>query len=318
MSSLKYFGILATETGVPDIADTTDQVIDNVKNKNFNKVLEIIGNYFEKFWNAYGDNIISYLWKIVFAIVIYLIGKRIVKALSNVAERAFERSKLDVSVSKFLAKLISVALNMVVIISIIGILDIPTSSFIALIGSAGLAIGLSLQGSLQNFAGGVMILILKPFRVNDYIIANGIEGKVQSIDIFYTKLATPDNKKIVIPNGELSNTSIQNVPNSATRRLDIIVPVEYTEDIKKVKNVLRDIADRQELIKHKKGIDIFVDELAASSINMGFRVWVSTADYWNVRWDILETIIYRFREENINIPFDQLDITIRKEQEEQL
>ncbi|MCR5609200.1 MAG: mechanosensitive ion channel [Lachnospiraceae bacterium] len=304
--------LLTSATEVPDINEATSEVVEQVKNSNFKKAFGLIGKYLGKVWDMYKGDLGILAGKIVIAILVYFIGKKIVKLIKNVVEKAFRKSKLDSSVSQFLSKLISGILTIVLFVSIIGILDIPTTSLVALVGSAGLAIGLSLQGSLQNFAGGVLILILKPFKVHDYIIASGIEGRVTEIDIFYTHLRTPDNKKIVIPNGQLSNASVQNVPSVGERRLDLIIPVEYSEDIKKVRSVLNDLANKNERVKKNKGFDIFVDQLADSSINIGFRVWVQTADYWAVRWELLEEVIERFREENINIPYNKLDVNIHE------
>lgn len=251
--------------------------------------------------------------KVLLAIVIYIIGRKLVKVCRKIVKRSLDRANIEESVSKFLGSLTSILLNAVLIVVIVTTLGVPASSFITILGSAGLAIGLSLQGSLSNFAGGVLILILKPFRVNDYIVSNDIEGKVTAIDIFYTKLITPDNKKVVIPNGTLSNSSIKNVPDEAERRLDLIVPVDYSSDIKHVRSVLNALAMRDDRVYKDKGIDVLVSEFAGSAINISFRVWVATADYFAVKADLLERIIEKFREENINIPYDRMDVNIIKE-----
>ena len=256
--------------------------------------------------NKLGEVIIN----ILFAILIYFVGRKIVKIVAKIVGRSLKKSSLEESVTRFLMNLTSVVLNAILVVVIIGILGVPTSSFVAIIGSAGLAIGLSLQGSLANFAGGVLILILKPFRVNDYIVSSGIEGRVTEIDIFYTKLITADNQKIVIPNGILANSSIKNVPFEDYRRLDLIVPVDYSSDIKKVRQILNSIAKKDERVLTDRGVDVLVESFGDSAINIAFRMWVETSNFFPVKFDIQERIIDEFRIGGINIPFNQLDVTV--------
>ena len=277
----------------------------------FMKTVEEFFKNIAKQYDGFTKNALGELVaKIVLALVIYIIGRKLVKVCRKIVKRSLDKANIEESVSKFLGSLTSILLNAVLIVVIVTTLGVPASSFITILGSAGLAIGLSLQGSLSNFAGGVLILILKPFRVNDYIVSEGIEGKVTAIDIFYTQLITPDNKKVVIPNGTLSNSSIMNVPDEDERRLDILVSVDYDSDIKHVRSVLNSIAKSDSRVKIDKGVNILVDELAESSINVAFRVWVDTADYFAVKADMLEKIVERFREENINIPFNKMDVNI--------
>ena len=279
-------------------------------------VLSAIKDFFkdvDKFFNFFDESkVAGIITKIVIAILIYFIGRKIVKMITRIVERSLKKSNIELSVSKFLCRLTSVAGYAILVYAIVYTLGVPTSSFVALFGTAGLAIGLSLQGSLHNFAGGVRILILKPLCVNDYIVASDIEGKVTAIDIFYTKLITPDNKKVVIPNGTLSNCSIKNVPYEAKRRLDIIVPVDYNADIKHVRLVLNLLASKDERVSKDDPVTVTVDELGDSSINIGFKMWVETTNYLAVKTDMLEKIIDTFREENINIPYNKLDVNIMK------
>lgn len=279
-------------------------------------VLSAVKDFFkdiDKFFKFFDESkVATIITKIFIAILIYFIGRKLIKVLTKVVERSLEKSNIELSVSKFLCRLTSVVGYAILVYAIVYTLGVPTSSFVALFGTAGLAVGLSLQGSLQNFAGGVLILILKPFCVNDYIVASDIEGKVTAIDIFYTKLITPDNKKVVIPNGTLSNCSIKNVPDEAQRRLDIVVPVDYDTDIKNVRRVLNLLAKNDDRVSKEKPVSITVDELADSSINIGFKMWVETANYLAVKADMLEKIIDTFREENINIPYNKLDVNIVK------
>lgn len=256
--------------------------------------------------NKIGEIIVS----ILFAIIIYFVGRKVVKIVGKIIQRSLQRSSLEESVTRFLVNLASIVLNTILVVVVIGVLGVPTSSFVAIIGSAGLAIGLSLQGSLANFAGGVLILILKPFTVNDFIVSNGVEGKVTEIDIFYTKLITADNQKVVIPNGTLANSCIKNVPCEDYRRLDVIVPVDYSSDIKKVREILNSIAKKDERILTDRGVDVLVESFGDSAINISFRMWVETANFFPVKFAIQETIIEEFRLAGINIPFNQLDVTV--------
>lgn len=249
--------------------------------------------------------------KLLIALVIFFIGRQLIKWLKRILDRSFHRSNMDLGVAKFLLSMISIVLNIFLVIIVIGILGVETSSFAAVIGSAGLTLGLALQGSLSNFAGGVLILIMKPFRIGDYIITQNLEGTVTSIDIFYTRLLTVDNRKVVIPNGGLSNSSIVNVTNEEIRRLDLIIPVAYDCNIKEVKAVLEKLLDRQELILTEEMRNIYVDGFMDSSISIGIRVWTKKEDYWDLKWKLLEEIKEDFDRNHIGIPFNQLDITIR-------
>lgn len=249
---------------------------------------------------------------LVIAFLIYFIGKKIIKWTLKVLTKFFDKSSMDEGVSKFILSLIKAVLYGILFICVVGKLGIPTSSFIALIGSAGVTVGLALQGSLSNFAGGILILILKPFRVGDYIIAGGLEGKVTAIDIFYTKLLSVDNQYIVIPNGTLSNTNIVNVTNEDVRRLDLLVEVDYSENMKHVKEVLYRLASGHELsLSEEYDIDVFVNSFEASAIQMGVRVWVAKDNYWKLKWELLEQIKETFDEENISIPYNQLDVKLK-------
>lgn len=258
-------------------------------------------------------NMLSGILLAIVAIIIFAIGRKLINLLVKILDKSFRKSSMDLGVIKFLNSFIRISLNIVLIVVIAGFVGLETTSLATIIGSAGLAIGLSLQGSLSNFAGGVLVLILKPFTIGDYIISGSNEGVVKGIDIFYTRLLTADNKLVVIPNGALSNSPITNVTNQDIRRVDIVVGVDYSEDIRKVKNLLSDIANNYELIEKDKGVDIFVDELASSSVNIGFRVWAKTENYWKVKWDMNENIKYEFDKAGISIPFDQLDVSIKKE-----
>ena len=225
-----------------------------------------------------------------------------------------ERRDVDTGVRQFVLPLIKYALYLVLIFIIMGLFGIATTSAVAVLGSAGVAVGLALQGSLSNFAGGVLILLLKPFRVGDYIIehSGGKEGTVTEISIFYTKLLTIDNKVVMVPNGTLSNSSITNVSTMEKRRVDLVVGIAYEADIRTAKVVLYSVAEAEEARLPEEEILVFVDELGDSSVNMGVRIWVKTEDYWSARWRLTENIKYALDSHNISIPYPQMDVQIKQ------
>ena len=257
--------------------------------------------------------LISFLIQLVIAIVILLIGSKIIKMITKMLRRSLERGSAEAGVISFVCSLTKYVLYFLLIMMILSGFGVTTGSVVALLGSAGFTLGLALQGSLANFAGGVLILILKPFKVGDYIIesAGGNEGTVVGITIFYTKLNTVDNKQILIPNGSLSNTTIVNVSAMENRKLDLRIGVSYEANLAKTKEVLRQVVDANELILKDEPIDIFVSELGESSVEMGVRVWVKNEDYWNVRWTLMEEIKNALDANDINIPYPQMDIHMK-------
>lgn len=258
------------------------------------------------------DEGIAFILKLIFAIILIVLGKKLIHVIINILEKNFNRTKMEVSVSGFLLALIK-ALLYVILFSIIisEIVGIQRASIVALIGSAGLSIGLALQGSLSNFAGGVLILLLKPFRVGDYIISGANEGTVTSIDIFYTKLLTVDNRLLVMPNGSLSNANIINVTHEPVRRLDLFVLIDYSENIKKVKDIIMEIVQNNEMILKENDIAIFVNSFEPSAINIGIRVWVLKENYWNLKCQLLESIKKEFDENQVMIPVEPLKVSTK-------
>lgn len=253
------------------------------------------------------------VFKLIIALLIFFIGKKIVKKAINILSKSFEKSNMEEGTAHFLCSILN-GVGMIVLIFIIAsYLNFSTGPIVAILGSAGLAVGLALQGSLSNFAGGVLLLLMKPFRVGDYICALGNEGTVVKIDIVYTTLMTGDNRKIVIPNGSLSNANIVNVTNEPMRRVDILVGVDYSADIRQVKEVLEQIVAKQELILKDQDISIFVDNFDASAVSMGLRVWTETENYWKVKWDLQEQIKNVFDEKGISIPYNRLDVNVINE-----
>ena len=224
-----------------------------------------------------------------------------------------EKGNTETGVITFLCSLVKYALYFVLCMIILSQFGVTTGSVVAVLGSAGLTVGLALQGSLQNFAGGVLILLLKPFAVGDYIIDNGSgdEGTVSAITIYYTKLLTIDNRMILIPNGSLSNSSITNVTGMEKRRVDIVVGVAYESDLAKVKKVLEQVVASEPAVLTEEAKDVFVSELADSSVNMGIHVWVKTSDYWTAKWRMTENIKNALDENGISIPYPQLDVQVK-------
>jgi small conductance mechanosensitive channel len=256
--------------------------------------------------------VISFVIKLAIALLIFWIGTKIIKGIVKVIRKSMERHDMEAGATSFLCTIIHYALDFVLIMFILGGFGL-SGSIIAVLGSAGLTVGLALQGSLSNFAGGVLIILLKPFVVGDYIMdsASGKEGTVSDITIFYTRILTVDNKMINIPNGALSNATITNVSHMENRRVDFIVGVAYDSDLSKVKAVLQNIALTDEAVLKDEPVDVFVDELADSAVNMGLRVWVKNADYWTAKWRILERIKNSFDEQGISIPFPQVDVNMK-------
>ena len=303
--------ILATIDST-EIVDTLTNAQENMQ-QNVEEVAKnpgIIRTYFE---NLVPD-LISFGLQVVIAILIYVVGAKIIKAILKMMNRSMERAGTDIGVKQFLSTVIKYALYIILIMIILNLFGIATTSVVALIGSAGVAVGLALQGSLANIAGGVLILLLKPFRVGDYIIedTNKNEGTVAEISVFYTKLLTIDNKVVMIPNGILANASLTNVSHMDKRRVDLVVGVSYEADIKKTKEVLQKVIEEEPARLKDEEMQVFVSELADSSVNMGVRVWVKAEEYWPAKWRITENVKLALDKNGISIPYPQLDVQIKQ------
>ncbi|MEM6830021.1 MAG: mechanosensitive ion channel domain-containing protein [Bacteroidota bacterium] len=264
----------------------------------------------------YTDQLIDLVWKhgptLVLAIVTLIIGLWIVGIIIRSMGKAMEKRNVDPSLAPFLKSLIGAILRVMLIVSVIGMIGVEATSFVAILGAAGLAVGLALQGTLQNFAGGVIILILKPFKVGDFIDAAGYAGVVNTIQIFNTYLKTPDNKTIIIPNGQLANSSMTNFSTEPRRRVDWTFGVAYGDDAEKTRKVLLDLIAADERILKDPEPFIALSELADSSVNFVVRVWVEGANYWGVFFDMNENVYKRFAAEGLNIPFPQMDVHLNK------
>lgn len=259
-------------------------------------------------------DLLNFALQVVIALVVYTVGGRIIRLILKMLARGMDKRGTDEGVKQFLLPLIKYGLYVILIFIIMGLFGIATTSAVAVLGSAGVAVGLALQGSLSNFAGGVLILLLKPFHVGDYIVehAGGKEGTVSEISIFYTKLLTSDNKLVVIPNGTLSNCSITNVSDVEKRRVDVAVGIAYEADIREAKEVLFQVAQEDPARLPEEDAVVFVDSLGDSSVNMGVRIWVAAGDYWPAKWRLTENVKYALDEKGISIPYQQIDVQIRQ------
>ena len=266
-------------------------------------------------WNQLSDLLSTFGISLFIALCILVIGRQVVKVLIKVINSALERSKTEDTVRIFVTNLLNTLLMIVVFIAAINQLGIETTSIIADLGAAGLAIGLALQGSLSNFAAGILIVIYRPYKVGDYIQADSHLGTVLDIQIFSTVLKTPDYKLVVVPNGSIMNGSIVNFSHQAERRVDIIASCSYDDDIDKVKSVLADILSNDERILSEPKPRIALSELADSSVNFIVRPWVKNADYLDVYYSLLEEIKKRFDQEGISIPYPQSDVHIHNHSE---
>ena len=256
--------------------------------------------------------IINYGPKVVGALAALVIGLWVIGWVLKLVNRGMARAKVDDSLKPFLKSLIGGLLKVMLAISIMTMLGIEMTSFIAILAAAGLAVGMALSGTLQNFAGGVMILLFKPFRTGDYIEAQGYSGVVNEIQIFITILTTPDNKTIILPNGPLSNGALINYSTQPTRRVDWVFGIGYGDDMKKAKEILTEIFAADTRVKRDPAIFIGLGEMAESSINLTVRVWVNAADYWDVFFETNEKVYNGFNAGGINIPFPQMDVHLHK------
>jgi len=247
---------------------------------------------------------------LVTALVIFFVGKWIVGMVVKGLMKAMQKGDLDITLRRFISNLARTLLMLFVIIAAINALGVQTASLIALLGAAGLAVGLALQGSLANFAAGVLIVLFRPYKVGDWIEGGGVSGSVEEVQILTTVLKTGDNKRVIIPNSQIMGTTITNYSANDTRRVDLVVGVSYSDDLDKVRKELQDLVNADERILKDPAVTIAVSELADSSVNFVLRPWVNTADYWAVYFDLTERVKKRFDEVGISIPFPQRDVHV--------
>ncbi len=255
---------------------------------------------------------INYGVKLVMAIVVYVIGKWLANLVANALEKGMSTKSVDPTVARFTRNIVYYALFAMVIVAALGQLGVQTASFVAIVGAAGLAVGFALQGSLANFAAGVLLILFRPFKAGDFVEAGGASGVVKEISIFSTILTTGDNKVVVIANNAVMGGNITNYSAMPTRRVDMVVGVGYGADLALVKKTLQELADADDRVLKDPGVTIAVSELADSSVNFVFRPWVNSSDYWGVFWAMNEQIKIRFDELGIEIPFPQMDVHLDK------
>jgi len=266
--------------------------------ENATEVADKAGTYLDKLIEL----VVTWSPKVLLAIVLLIVGIIIINRLVRVMRRVMKKRDVDPTLVPFVTGLVNILLKVMLIISVIDIVGVKTTSFVAVLGAAGLAVGLALQGSLGNFAGGVLIIIFKPYKVGDYISAQGEEGTVQSIQIFNTVLTTPDNVKIAIPNGPMSSGNITNYSVQETRRMDLVYRISYDDDLEKAKNILKEMTDEDSRILRDPAPFIAVKELANNSVNLMVRIWCKREDYWNINFDWQNNVKLRFDKEGISFP----------------
>lgn len=287
----------ATQKEVESVSDNIEQL-----SKNVSKLSQIGSDLIDK--------AVAFGIDIIIAVIIFVIGKFIIKFILKFVDRIFAKSSADEGVAKFIHSVLKVALYIILAITICGQIGIETTSFAAIVASGGLAIGLAFEGSLSNFAGGVMILIMKPFTVGDYIESNGVEGTVYKIDIFYTSLKTVDNKSVKLPNGTLSNSILTNYSMNEKRRVDVEVGIGYDDNIELARKELERVMNSYSNIMRDEANAVVVKNLADSAIIMEVRVWVPTEYYWDCKFYLNEQIRVAFDKAGISIPFNQLDVNV--------
>ena len=271
-----------------------------------------MGGLIQTYIQELPDKALRFGVRVLFALVFLLVGIQIIKLVRRIVRRSLQKNNADIGVVQFLDSFIKVVLYVLLLFLIASGFGLDAASVVALLGSAGVAIGLAVQGSLSNFAGGVLILLLKPFRVDDYIKVDndGHEGTVKEIQLFYTKLTTPDNHVVIIPNGSLANSNIMNISTLGERKMDIPVTISYDADIRRAKEVIMNILDGDEAVIKDKDHRVFVQELADSGVKLNVRCWADNDQFWECRWRITEQIKYALDDAGISIPYPQMDVHV--------
>lgn len=280
-----------------------------------NEQIDNLSQLSDEIMQVYAPRVVSAALSVLGALVVLLVGLWVIKKIVKSVRKLMTKNNVEPSLVPFLSTIVRFGLYILLIITVISMIGIEMTSFVAVLGAAGLAVGLALQGSLSNFAGGVMILLFKPFKVGDFIEGAGHSGTVNTIQVFHTILKTPDNITIVIPNGSLSNSSIKNYTTEQRRRVDNVFGIAYGDDVNKAYEVLKSIIDSDERILRDPEPFMAVSELANSSVNIVTRSWVNSADFWPVKFDMLKKVYEKFDEAGLNIPFPQMDVHLHQEEE---
>jgi small conductance mechanosensitive channel len=304
--------ILTLDLATAAVEKTEPESMEFLANELGDKVEKLSQISWKEMFERYVPVVCDYLLRIALVLVIFFVGRKLIKNIVSLCDQALKRHGMEVTVRRFFCNVI----NALGYICMLGILlqtvGLTATSLTALVASAGVAVGLALQGSLSNFAGGVLILLMKPFVIGDYIVQGNTEGTVKEIGLVYTELITADNRLIVIPNGTLIDNSIVNVTATGKRRLELSVGIGYKSDLKKAKEVLIRLGENDPARDPENPVNVFVSELAESSVNLGLHVWVSSSEYWNAKWRLTENIKMAFDEEGIEIPFKQVEISVTK------
>ncbi len=304
--------ILTLDLATAAVEETEPESMEFLANELGDKVEKLSQISWKEMFERYVPVVCDYLLRIALVLVIFFVGRKLIKKIVSLCDQALKRHGMEVTVRRFFCNVI----NALGYICMLGILlqtvGLTATSLTALVASAGVAVGLALQGSLSNFAGGVLILLMKPFVIGDYIVQGNTEGTVKEIGLVYTELITADNRLIVIPNGTLIDNSIVNVTATGKRRLELSVGIGYKSDLKKAKEVLIRLGENDPARDPENPVNVFVSELAESSVNLGLHVWVSSSEYWNAKWRLTENIKMAFDEEGIEIPFKQVEISVTK------
>lgn len=316
MKSFNWFNdlssILTQDLATAAVEETEPESMEFLANELGDKVEKLSQISWKEMFERYVPVVCDYLLRIALVLVIFFVGRKLIKKIVSLCDQALKRHGMEVTVRRFFCNVI----NALGYICMLGILlqtvGLTATSLTALVASAGVAVGLALQGSLSNFAGGVLILLMKPFVIGDYIVQGNTEGTVKEIGLVYTELITADNRLIVIPNGTLIDSSIVNVTATGKRRLELSVGIGYKSDLKKAKEVLIRLGENDPARDPENPVNVFVAELAESSVNLGLHVWVSSSEYWNAKWRLTENIKMAFDEEGIEIPFKQVEISVTK------
>lgn len=316
MKSFNWFNdlssILTQDLATAAVEETEPESMEFLANELGDKVEKLSQISWKEMFERYVPVVCDYLLRIALVLMIFFVGRKLIKKIVSLCDQALKRHGMEVTVRRFFCNVI----NALGYICMLGILlqtvGLTATSLTALVASAGVAVGLALQGSLSNFAGGVLILLMKPFVIGDYIVQGNTEGTVKEIGLVYTELITADNRLIVIPNGTLIDSSIVNVTATGKRRLELSVGIGYKSDLKKAKEVLIRLGENDPARDPENPVNVFVSELAESSVNLGLHVWVSSSEYWNAKWRLTENIKLAFDEEGIEIPFKQVEISVTK------
>ncbi len=304
--------ILTLDLATAAVEETEPESMEFLANELGDKVEKLSQISWKEMFERYVPVVCDYFLRIALVLVIFFVGRKLIKKIVSLCDQALKRHGMEVTVRRFFCNVI----NALGYICMLGILlqtvGLTATSLTALVASAGVAVGLALQGSLSNFAGGVLILLMKPFVIGDYIVQGNTEGTVKEIGLVYTELITADNRLIVIPNGTLIDSSIVNVTATGKRRLELSVGIGYKSDLKKAKEVLIRLGENDPARDPENPVNVFVSELAENSVNLGLHVWVSSSEYWNAKWRLTENIKMAFDEEGIEIPFKQVEISVTK------